>query len=322
MKKSVSDPLSSHGADAALPKDSCSKPSYLSGVDLARVSASLEKLLSPCMVCPFECGTDRRTLKSGRCRSGLLPKIASWNLHHGEEPPISGHRGSGTLFFSWCSLRCFFCQNYPISQLGNGKEVSSTELAEYMLLLQKRGAHNINFVTPTHFIPQAVEALRIAVSGGLRIPIVYNSSGYERVETLKLLDGIVDIYLPDMKYGNNECARKYSGVGNYVEVNCAAIKEMYRQVGTLQVDEDGIAKRGLIIRHLVLPGNLENTEEVLRSIAILVPDVPLSLMGQFFPAHIAHSIPELSRKLNRREYEKAVNLLEQLGIMTGWVQSL
>ena len=322
MKKPTQIASQPEGAQTVTAKGYNPGPSCLSGMDLARVSEYLDQMLSPCVLCPFECGTDRKTVASGRCRSGFLPKIASWNLHHGEEPPISGQRGSGTIFFSGCSLRCCFCQNYPISQLGNGKEVTTAELAEYMLLLQKRGAHNINLVTPTHFIPQAVEALRIAVSGGLRIPIVYNSSGYECIETLKALDGIVDIYLPDMKYGNNECAVRYSRVGNYVEVNRAAIKEMYRQVGNLRVDEEGIALRGLIIRHLVLPGNLKNTEEVLRFIGEHMPDVPLSLMGQFFPAHKAHSIPELARKLNHREYGKAVDLLEQFGIVNGWVQSL
>jgi len=196
------------------------------------------------------------------------------------------------------------------------------ELADCMLQLQKRGAHNINFVTPTHFVPQAVKALGIAVSKGLEIPIVYNSSGYESLKTLRLLQGIVDVYLPDMKYGDNECALRYSGVDNYVEVNRAAVMEMYRQVGTLEIDNEGIAVRGVIIRHLVLPGNIENTRKVLQFIAGNLEAVPLSLMGQYFPAHRAHSAPEISRKLNRREYGSAIRFMEQLGLNEGWVQSL
>ena len=313
---------SSQGHRSSPTKVHPSGPSYLRGADFSRISELLDLMLSPCRVCPFVCSTDRRSSKGGRCRSGYLPKIASWNLHHGEEPPVSGHRGSGTIFFSGCSLRCCFCQNYPISQLGNGREMTVGELADCMLQLQKRGAHNINFVTPTHFVPQAVKALGIAVSKGLEIPIVYNSSGYESLQTLRLLQGIVDVYLPDMKYGDNECALRYSGVDNYVEVNRAAVMEMYRQVGTLEIDNEGIAVRGVIIRHLVLPGNIENTRKVLRFIAGNLEAVPLSLMGQYFPAHWAHSTPEISRKLNRREYGAAIRFMEQLCLHEGWVQSL
>ncbi len=301
---------------------STSEPSYLHNTNLDATVDLLKELLSPCRVCPFECGIDRYSERTGRCKSGALPKIASWNLHHGEEPPISGYRGSGTIFFSGCSLRCCFCQNYPISHLGNGKEVSAGELAQYMLLLQKRGAHNINLVTPTHFVPQAVEALAIAVQKGLKLPIVYNSSGYESVETLRALSGIVDVYLPDMKYGDNECAQRFSGVNNYVEINRAVIQEMYQQVRELILDEEGVAVRGLIIRHLVLPGNTQNTRRVLEWIASLSPTIPVSLMSQYFPAHKAFSIPEISKKLNREEYEEASNLLGSLGLVNGWMQSL
>jgi len=297
-------------------------PSYLRGVDFQRRIGELNAMLAVCTVCPFHCGIDRSRGTEGRCRSGILPKVASWNIHHGEEPPISGKGGSGTIFFSGCSFRCVFCQNYPISQLGHGREITVTELADRMLLLQKKGAHNINLVTPTHFVPQIVEALASAVQRGLRIPLVYNSNGYEDVETLKLLEGIIDIYLPDMKYGENSNAERYSGVNGYVERNRAAVYEMYRQVGVLQVDDKGIAQKGLIIRHLVLPGNAANTKEVLESIARISPSIPVSLMSQYFPAHRAHAIPELNRKLSAEEYTFATDILDRFKLENGWTQPL
>jgi putative pyruvate formate lyase activating enzyme len=275
-------------------------PSYL--------TEKLNKLLSPCTVCPFKCGTDRYKEKTGRCRSGILPEVSSCNIHHGEEPPISGTRGSGTIFFTGCSLRCSFCQNYPISQLRNGNEVSIEELSNYMISLQDSGAHNINFVSPTHFVPQLVEALMLAVKKGLKIPIVYNSGGYDNVEVLKYLDGIVDIYLPDMKYSDDDRALEYSNATGY------------RQVGDLQTDQEGVAVRGLIIRHLVLPGNIPNTKEVLENIARISPSIHVSLMSQYFPAHRAVSMSNLKRKLNRDEYFQASNILEDLGLMNGWIQ--
>jgi putative pyruvate formate lyase activating enzyme len=297
-------------------------PSYMHGVDFQKRISELNAMLAGCTVCPFHCGIDRNSGAEGRCRSGILPKIASWNLHHGEEPPISGARGSGTIFFSGCSFRCVFCQNYPISQMGHGRGVTVTELADRMLLLQNKGAHNINLVTPTHFVPQIVEALASAVQGGLRIPLVYNSNGYDDVETLKLLEGIVDIYLPDMKYGEDSNAECYSGVSGYVKKNFAAVYEMYRQVGELQVDETGIAQKGLIIRHLVLPGNVANTREVLESIAQISSSIPVSLMSQYFPAHRAHAIPELNRKLSAEEYAYVTDILGSLGLENGWTQPL
>ena len=279
-------------------------------------------MLSPCTVCPFKCGTHRHKEKGVRCRSGILPVISSYNIHHGEEPPISGTRGSGTIFLTGCSLRCSFCQNYPISQLLHGNEVSIEELSVYMISLQDRGAHNINFVSPTHFVPQLVEALMIAAKKGLKIPIVYNSGGYDNVEVLKCLDGIVDIYLPDMKYSDNALALEYSNAPGYVEINRSAVKEMYRQVGELQTDKDGVGLRGLIIRHLVLPGNISNTEKVLESIAHISPSIHVSLMSQYFPAHRAVSIDNLKRKLNRDEYLEATNILDDLGLVNGWIQPL
>jgi putative pyruvate formate lyase activating enzyme len=297
-------------------------PSYLYGVDFQRRIGVLNGMLAECTVCPFHCGVDRRRRSEGRCRSGILPKIASWNLHHGEEPPISGIRGSGTIFFSGCSFRCVFCQNYPISQMGHGNEITVAELADRMLLLQKKGAHNINLVTPTHFVPQIVEAVAAAAPRGLRIPLVYNSNGFDDVETLKLLEGIVDIYLPDMKYGDDSNAKRYSGVSGYVEKNRAAVTEMYRQVGELRVDAHGIAKKGLIIRHLVLPGNEANTQKVLEFIALISPSIPVSLMSQYFPAYRAHSIPKLKRKLPPEEYQHVKNILVRLGIENGWIQPI
>jgi putative pyruvate formate lyase activating enzyme len=306
-------------------------PSYLSGIDLPERARRLARKLSPCRVCPFRCGIDRFKEHTGRCGMGHRPKIASWSLHFGEEPPISGERGSGTIFFSGCPMACVYCQNYPISQLRHGKEMGIDELAACMLELQRRGAHNINFVTPTHFTPQIVEALSVARDKGLRIPLVYNSSGYDDVQTLKLLEGIIDVYLPDMKYGDDETAVKLSGVAGYGAsgygasgygaINRAAVEEMYRQVGEPALDEGGIIRRGLIIRHLVLPGNVSHTEEVLRFIAGLSPSIGISLMSQYFPAHRASDIPGLNRKLTAEEYGEAVVILDRFGLCNGWIQS-
>jgi putative pyruvate formate lyase activating enzyme len=298
------------------------KTSIHKNIDFYSNIEEMKSRLSPCVICPFRCGIDRSKESTGRCRSGYLPKIASYTIHHGEEPPISGSRGSGTIFLSSCPMRCVFCQNYPISQLCNGYEITISKLAEYMLLLQRKGAHNINLVTPTHFAPQIVEALHRAHEMGLEIPTVYNSSGYEDIDTLRLLEGVIDIYLPDMKYGCNENAERYSGARNYVEINQMAIREMYRQVGNLAVSPDGVAKRGLLIRHLALPENISCTEKVLEFIATLDSNITVSLMNQYFPAYKAVNMPVISRKLTRREYEKAAALLERFGISNGWTQEL
>jgi len=215
------------------------------------------------------CGANRLAGEMGLCRSGPQARVSSWNLHAWEEPPISGSRGSGTLFFSGCTGRCRFCQNYPISQLGYGQTVSAERLAGMMLELQRKGAHNINLVTPTHFMPAILAALPHAVRGGLRLPLVYNSSGYERAEMLRLLDGIVDVWLPDAKYADDAVARRLSGFENYVESNRAALLEIYGQVGAeLLLDDDGLARRGMIVRHIVLPEDLAGSDEVLRWIAM------------------------------------------------------
>lgn len=254
---------------------------------------------------------------------GAQSRISTWNLHHWEEPPISGTRGSGAVFFSGCTGRCQFCQNYPISQLGYGIEVNAHRLAEMLLELQGKGAHNINLVTPTHFMPQILAALPHAIAGGLRVPLVYNTSGYERVEALQLLEGIVDVWLPDSKYADDAIARRLSGFEGYVEANRAALGEIYRQVGDeLLLDEAGIALRGMIIRHLVLPEGLAGTPQVLTWIAqALSPRVHISLMDQYFPAHRAVGHPTLGRTLTWEEYEGALEALEAAGLEHGWHQT-
>jgi putative pyruvate formate lyase activating enzyme len=264
---------------------------------------------------------DRLKGKIGTCGMGFLPEVASDNLHFGEEPPISGTRGSGTIFLAGCSLRCVFCQNYPISQMRHGKRVTIPVLAEMMIGLQKRGAHNINFVTPSHFAPQIMGALLIAYRRGLDIPLVYNCGGYESLEMLRLWDGIVDIYMPDMKYADPEHAKTYSSAPDYPEVNRGAILEMARQAGVLELDEEGIAVKGLLIRHLVLPEQLAGTESILRFIAEKVsPKTRISLMSQYFPAHKANGMPPMDRKITRSEYATAKSHLERFGLEHGWVQ--
>ncbi|MDR2645419.1 MAG: radical SAM protein [Endomicrobium sp.] len=287
---------------------------------------NIEKLYSvmdKCELCPRKCKVDRNKGQKGFCCTSHKIFIASCNTHTGEEPPISGSRGSGTIFFSNCTLNCVFCQNYPISQLGNGREISLDDLVESMLRLQERGVHNINFVTPTHYSAHIAKVGYLSRKKGLTIPILYNCSGYENVEILKLLEGIIDIYLPDIKYSSNELAFKYSGIKNYVEVNQAALKEMKRQVGNLTVNKDGIAKKGIIVRHLILPNMLENTKKVLDFIAKdLLTDTFVSLMAQYHTANKSLEFKELSRSLTEKEYEEAVKYLEKIGLENGWVQDL
>lgn len=278
-------------------------------------------LLSPCRVCPRKCGVNRFKGETGVCGMGFLPEISSDNLHFGEEPPISGTRGSGTVFFAGCSLRCAFCQNYPISQMRHGNRTTVPGLAAMMIRLQERGAHNINLVTPDHFAPQIMGALLIAFERGLSIPLVYNCSGYESLEMLKLWDGIMDVYMPDMKYADPAHAEAFSSAPDYPEVNRAAVGEMARQAGVLRLDGEGIALRGLLIRHLVLPGGIAGTETVLRFIAGKIsPETHVSLMSQYFPAHLAPGMPPIDRKVTRSEYAAARSLLERFGLEHGWVQ--
>lgn len=279
-------------------------------------------LLEACRVCPRECGVNRlKNDKIGFCRSGLNAVVASASAHHGEEPPLSGTRGSGTIFLANCNMKCVYCQNYPISQMGNGVEKTPAELACQMLWLQEQGCHNLNLVTPTHFMPQILKAWGIARERGFALPVVYNTSGYDSVEALQLLDGVVDIYLPDMRYSDDRMAMLYSIAPNYVEVNRTAVKEMYRQVGNLELDDQGIAKRGLIVRHLVLPHGLSGTEGVLKFLAHEISkDVHVSLMSQYFPAYKAAEFKELAQRTTSSEYEDACAIMERCGLENGWVQ--
>jgi putative pyruvate formate lyase activating enzyme len=282
----------------------------------------LDEVLSCCRLCPRQCRVNRRAGELGACGVDARPKVAAVNLHPWEEPPISGVFGSGTLFFSGCTLRCLFCQNYPISQLGVGRSMSVEDLAQAMLALQGKGAHNINLVTATHQMAGVVAALLEAIPLGFRLPLVHNTSGYERVEVLRLLEGIVDIYLPDIKYADSAAAEHCSRRSDYVEFNRAALIEMWRQVGPLKVDTAGIAYRGMLIRHLVLPEDLSATAGNLAFLAeTFGQDVWVSLMHQYFPAHEALHIPPLNRKVTRDEYEKAFHNLTRLGLENGFVQA-
>jgi len=293
---------------------------YQSGELLKRVREAYRRLAA-CDLCPHDCGVNRIKDERGICGAGLKPKIASANVHHGEEPPISGTKGSGAIFLSGCSLKCIFCQNFPISQLGNGEEITTEELALRMLRLQRQRVHNINFVTPTHFLPQILAALWLAIPRGFRLPILWNSSGYEKVDCLRLLDGVNDIYLPDMKYAEERFSVEFSAAPGYRDFNRTAVSEMLRQVGHLQQDDEGIALRGLIIRHLVLPECRAGSRETLSWIAEnLGADTHIALMNQYFPAHHAVSSEVLGRKIVDREYDEAVAALEEFGLENGWVQ--
>lgn len=281
------------------------------------------QILKACRLCPRRCGVDRTRGERGFCKSGLHPMVSSYNVHYGEEPPISGSKGSGTIFLTHCNMHCVFCQNYPISQLGVGREKSVEALGQMMLDLQNRGCHNINWVTPTHFVPQILEALCLAVERGFRLPLVYNTNGYDSLETLGLLDGIVDIYLPDMKYADENTARTYSQAPAYPFVNAEAIREMYRQVGKVRYSHAGTMERGLIIRHLLLPNGLGGTENMARFVAdTLSGQCPISLMTQFFPAYRAKDFPKLKRRLYRREFEEALGIIDRYHLQRGWLQEM
>ena len=287
---------------------------YRSG-ELEERVARARAILNDCQLCPRRCRVDRLRGETGMCRTASEAVVSSHGPHFGEEAPLVGLRGSGTIFFTYCNLRCMFCQNYSISQLGQGRVATKGEIAKMMLSLQEQGCHNINLVTPTHVVPMILEALKIAAGLGLSIPLVYNCGGYESVETLELLDGIVDIYMPDMKYSDERNARRFSGVKDYPAVNRAAVKEMHRQVGDLQIDGRGVARRGLLIRHLVLPNGIAGTEGVVRFIAEEISrDTYLNVMAQYYPAHRAFKIPALSRPLQRPEFAEAVNLAREHGL--------
>lgn len=290
----------------------------LSPDDLAaRASEALARLES-CEICPRHCRVNRLKDERGFCRIGRLARVYSHSPHFGEEPPLVGTQGSGTIFFSGCNLACVFCQNYEISQMDQGQEVSADALARMMLSLQRTGCHNINFVSPSHVVPQILEALVLAREGGLKVPLVYNSGGYDSVKTLRLLEGIFDIYMPDMKYGFDEMAMKYSHAPGYTEHARAAIREMHRQVGDLKLDEQDIAQRGLLVRHLVLPGGLAGTAEVVRFLSEEISkNTYLNVMDQYHPEYNACSSPELDRRITLKEYRDAVRLAAGAGLVRG-----
>ena len=281
------------------------------------------KELECCELCPRRCKVNRINGEIGRCKAKINPKIAKVQLHYFEEPCISGTEGSGTIFFSGCNLSCKFCQNYIISQENKGEELSIEELSEKMLELQNQGANNINLVTGFAYVPQIIEAIKLAKRQGLNIPIVYNTSGYETVETLKLLEGVVDIYLPDFKYYYNELGNKLSSVNDYFEVVTKALKEMCRQISKEEYDEYGIMKKGIIIRHLVLPNHLQNSKQVLKWIkSNLRKNINISIMAQYFPTYKANETEDVNRKLTEEEFNDIENFVYNLNLENGYIQYL
>jgi putative pyruvate formate lyase activating enzyme len=295
------------------------EPAYrrlLASGELAQRVEQGYRRLERCDLCARYCRVNRRvTIAGAVCRTGERAVVASYGAHHGEEDCLRGWRGSGTIFFSSCNLRCVFCQNWEIAQKGIGREVTPTAVADMMLELQDEGCHNINVVTPSHVVAQILAAVLDAAERGLRLPIVYNTSGYDSLEALALLDGVVDIYMPDMKYGDSELARKYSKVRNYVEVNQAAVREMHRQVDDLVFDDNGIAQRGLLVRHLVLPGGIAGTERVLAFLAEAISrETYLKLMPQYQPYYRADEYPEIDRPITAEEYRDALAAAERLGL--------
>ena len=299
-------------------------PSYLELYKRGELRKRIKQaysLLESCSLCPRKCGVNRAKDKKGFCKTGYLARIYSYMPHFGEEPSISGHRGSGTIFFSGCNMACVYCQNYKFSQLNGGREVESEELALTMLELQKSSCHNINLVTPTHVMPQILQALSLAIPKGLNLPLVYNTSGYELSEVIKLLNGIVDIFLPDMRYAEDEISIKYSSAPDYPEYNRAAVKEMHQQVGIAQIDKQGLINRGLIIRHLVLPDNISGTARTMHFIAQEISSQTyISLMRQYFPCYKADKFPEIFRRVSRQEYTQAKQILLKFGLYNGWFQ--
>lgn len=280
-------------------------------------------LIKKCEVCPHRCKIDRTKNQIGRCKSKDTVKVAIASIHKFEEPCISGGKGSGTVFFSNCNLSCEFCQNYEISQKGLGKEISIERLAEIFLEQQLKGAENINLVSPTSYAVQIIEAIKIAKTNGLKIPIIYNTNGYENVETIKLLNGYIDVYLPDLKYAEDDLAKKYSKIDNYFEIATKAIKEMYNQVGENEYDENGLIKKGIIIRHLILPNHTENSKKVLKWINENMPkNITVSVMAQYFPTYNAINIKDINRKITKHEYKKIENYLYSLELENGYIQEM
>ncbi|MFC2138703.1 radical SAM protein [Bacteroidota bacterium] len=281
---------------------------------LQKIVKSIEKKYSSCDICPHNCKVNRFEYKNGKCKTGYLPFIASYNAHFGEEPPLVGIFGSGTIFFSNCNLKCVFCQNCDISQMGYGKNISFEELADIMILLQKRQCHNINFVSPTHQIYAILQALKIAIEKGLSIPLVYNSGGYDSVETLKLVNGVFDIYMPDFKYMNDELSNILSDVSDYSQNTKRAINEMHKQVGDLMLNKAGISTKGLLIRHLILPNNLDNSKRVIDFISQLSKNTYFNLMDQYRPAYKSANFPEIQRRITINEFEEMVEYAKSKGL--------
>jgi putative pyruvate formate lyase activating enzyme len=294
------------------------RPAYLDLLESGELDRRAKEALAHlenCDGCAWHCGVNRHLRRLGICRTGARAMVSSYGAHMGEEPPLSGQCGSGTIFFTRCSLSCQFCQNHEISQNGFGVEVGAEELAGIMLELQQRGCHNINLVTPSHLVPQIIQAVAHAARKGLRLPIVYNSGGYDSLESLRLLDGLIDIYMPDMKYAGDATAHQYSLVNHYATANQAAVMEMHRQVGDFQQDEHGTATRGLLVRHLVLPNGLAGTGDIARFLAEKVsPQTYLHLMDQYQPAYKACKYPELNRRITREEFAQALDLAVAAGL--------
>ena len=281
------------------------------------------KELEKCEICPHKCKVNRALGNRGRCRCNDKIKIALASIHNYEEPCISGKNGSGTIFFSNCNLKCIYCQNYEISQLDKGKEITIDHLAEIFINQQNKNVNNINLVTPTMYVPQIIEAIKIARNNGLKIPIIYNSNGYENVETIKMLDGYIDVYLPDLKYYSNEIAKKYSKIDNYFSNAVSAIKEMQKQVGNPIFNEDGIIQKGVIIRHLILPNHILNTKKILKYIKENFDEnTYISVMAQYFPTYKAKDDDKINRKISKKEYREVEEYLYLLNLKNGYIQEL
>jgi putative pyruvate formate lyase activating enzyme len=280
---------------------------------------TLNQMLKSCTLCPRQCQVDRLNGETGYCRSGRDLVVSSVFPHYGEEPPLVGRGGSGTIFLTHCNLRCIFCQNYEISHLGGGERVSTDQMTGYMVRLQEIGCHNINFVTPTHYVPQIMAALPHAVESGLRVPLVYNCGGYESLEVIRRLDGVIDIYMPDVKFFSSEVARRLCKAPDYPEVVRSVLKEMHRQVGDLVMDARGIAQRGLLIRHLVMPHGLAGTEDVIRFIVQeLSPHSYVNIMAQYRPVYQAMEFPDLNRPITMEEFQEALEIARRWGLYRGF----
>jgi len=294
------------------------EPAYLALVESGELSARVEalrELMAPCRLCPRRCHVNRTAGETGFCRAGPEPMISSYGPHFGEEAPLVGVGGSGTIFLTHCNLGCVFCQNYDISREGLGHTVSVAEVAQIMLELQERGCHNVNLVTPTHYVPQIVKALPHAIEGGLSIPLVYNCGGYESIEVIQLLEGIIDIYMPDIKFMSSHLSRKFCKAEDYPDVVKEVVKEMQRQVGNLSMDKEGIATRGLLIRHLVMPSCIEDTKKVLTFVRDEISEnAYVNIMAQYHPCHNAYEHEEIARRITDEEYYGALSFAREIGL--------